>query len=281
LRGKWLVRAVCAAGLAAAAPLWTSVSSAQGPSGPTVDFPAKMAALGDSISLAFDAVGGSVAAHPALSWSTGSAAAVDSQYLRLLRASHDTHLVAYLLAKGGAQIAELPFQAEEAVRLGVGYVTILIGANDLCAPSVREITPPGLFRADLSRSFAILERGLPLGSHIFVASIPNLIQLWEVEHTNPEAQLVWNYAGLCGDVLGTDATDVERQEVLARERVFNSILLSVCARYSNCRSDGLAVFNYRFSAAQVSSLDYFHPSVAGQAALAAITWAHGFWAGLP
>jgi hypothetical protein len=32
-----------------------------------------------------------------------------------------------------------------------------------------------------------------------------------------------------------------------------------------------------FSASQVSKLDYFHPSLAGQAALASITWQRSWW----
>jgi len=32
-----------------------------------------------------------------------------------------------------------------------------------------------------------------------------------------------------------------------------------------------------FSASQVSTLDYFHPSLSGQAALARVTWAASWW----
>jgi hypothetical protein len=44
-----------------------------------------------------------------------------------------------------------------------------------------------------------------------------------------------------------------------------------------CRFDDLAVFNYHFTAGQVSRLDYFHPSLSGQATLASITWSRSWW----
>lgn len=44
-----------------------------------------------------------------------------------------------------------------------------------------------------------------------------------------------------------------------------------------CRFDDLAVFNYPFTRGQVSQLDYFHPSLSGQATLASITWSRSWW----
>jgi hypothetical protein len=37
------------------------------------------------------------------------------------------------------------------------------------------------------------------------------------------------------------------------------------------------VFDYRFTSGQVTRLDYFHPSMSGQAALSSITWARSWW----
>ena len=57
------------------------------------------------------------------------------------------------------------------------------------------------------------------------------------------------------------------------------MLSEVCAQHSFCRYDGGAVFAYSFSKQDVSKLDYFHPSLSGQADLAEVTWRSGFWAG--
>ena len=50
-----------------------------------------------------------------------------------------------------------------------------------------------------------------------------------------------------------------------------------CGAYARRRWDNLAVYHYQFSASQVSTLDYFHPSLSGQAALARVTWAASWW----
>jgi hypothetical protein len=55
------------------------------------------------------------------------------------------------------------------------------------------------------------------------------------------------------------------------------VLRDVCARYANCLFDQLALFGHRFSTRDVSKLDYFHPSLRGQAALANVTWSASWW----
>jgi len=49
-------------------------------------------------------------------------------------------------------------------------------------------------------------------------------------------------------------------------------------QYTICRYDDGAVFNYSFNKTEVSRLDYFHPSLAGQATLAKLTWTKTPWA---
>jgi hypothetical protein len=56
------------------------------------------------------------------------------------------------------------------------------------------------------------------------------------------------------------------------------VLTKRCAQVATCRFDGYAVFDYAFTKSQVSKLDYFHPSLSGQAALASATWGRSWWA---
>jgi hypothetical protein len=72
-------------------------------------------------------------------------------------------------------------------------------------------------------------------------------------------------------------TKAERQLVVAQEVEFNQILAQVCAAYGCCRWDSGAVYKYRFTASQVSSLDFFHSSLSGQSTLARVTWATSWW----
>lgn len=44
-----------------------------------------------------------------------------------------------------------------------------------------------------------------------------------------------------------------------------------------CKFDGNAVFGYQFTPNDVSTLDYFHPSVTGQSRLASLTGSQSWW----
>jgi hypothetical protein len=76
----------------------------------------------------------------------------------------------------------------------------------------------------------------------------------------------------------TRAADVQRRiDVQNRVDEFNTRLAKVCALYSTCRFDDRAVANYLFTKADISTRDYFHPSLTGQAVLANVTWPMTQW----
>src|SRR5213076_1416739 len=124
------------------------------------------------------------------------------------------------------------------------------------------------FQAQFATAMNELAAGLPSGAHVFVSSIPDVYQLWQLFHTNLTAELVWSAAGICQSMLSLSNTEADRQAVLAREEALNAVLATVCGQYSFGRFDNDATFDYAFSTSQVSKLDYFHPSLSGQAALA-------------
>jgi lysophospholipase L1-like esterase len=169
-----------------------------------------------------------------------------------------------------------PTQAAQAVNQNARYVTILLGANDLCTSSPSTMTSTTSFRSQFSQAMATLMTQ-DRDPYVFVSSIPNLYQLWQVLHTNSLARTVWAAARICQSMLGATRTEAERQQVVAREQAFNQILAEVCAAYDRCRWDNGAVYHYQFSASQVSTLDFFHPSLSGQAALARVTWGASWW----
>jgi lysophospholipase L1-like esterase len=240
--------------------------------------PDSMAAIGDSITQAVD-VAWFYGNWPGHSWSTGYVPfdGVASHYERI-RAQHPAITgERHNDAVSGARMADAPGQARQAVAQGAEYVTILMGANDLCGWE-GSMTSPEDFRRDVAATMETLAAS-PARPHVFVASIPNLYQLWSILHTDPAARLVWQVAGICPSILGADRTEADRQAVAARERVFNAILDEVCAASPRCRFDGYRIFSYRFTKDMVSKLDYFHPSLAGQATLAAETWRVSWWGG--
>jgi hypothetical protein len=140
------------------------------------------------------------------------------------------------------------------------------------------MTSTGNFTTQVRASLAALHQGLP-EAKIFVSSIPNIYQLWSVLHGNWVARFVWSTVGICQSMLASTNTETARQQVVAREAAFNQILSQACALYSQCRWDAYATYNHAFSSGQISTLDYFHPSLSGQAALAQVTWNASWWSG--
>jgi lysophospholipase L1-like esterase len=244
---------------------------------PAAPLPDSMAVIGDSLSVAFDAccLWG---ARPEHSWASGSAPddGVHSHYERLLAANPRIRGKARNFARVGARIADAPKQARQAAAIRAGYVTILIGGNDACTGSTATMTRPEVFRAQFEQTMATLE-GLPDGARVFVATIPDATHLRRVLGTHPLARVVWTVTSFCPAALGLGSTAADRAAVAKRIQEYNTILTEVCDRYRSCRHDGGATFAYRFEAGHVSTLDYFHPSRAGQAALARLTWQHSWW----
>jgi lysophospholipase L1-like esterase len=242
--------------------------------------PNSIAAIGDSITRAYD-VCCYYGDHPGQSWSTGATNydGISSHYERLRSLNPAIAGHAYNDAVSGAKMAAAPTQAARAVSQGAQYVTILLGANDLCTSSPATMTSTDTFRSQFQQAMATLMQQSPK-PYVFVASIPNLYQLWQVLHTNATARWVWANFRICQSMLAATRTEAERQQVVEREQAFNQILAEGCGAWARCRWDGGAVSAYAFSASQVSRLDYFHPSLSGQASLARVTWAASWWPGL-
>jgi lysophospholipase L1-like esterase len=240
----------------------------------------KIAALGDSITQA-SMTCSSLVNCPANSWSTGTTSTVQSHLLRL-RAAGST-VTAFNNSVAGAVASALPAQATKAVQQGATYVTIEIGANDACASSVSNMTSVASFSTSVQTSLATLSAS-SAKPEIFVASIPNIKRLWELNKSSLSARLAWALLGNCKSMLAnptsTKAADVQRRDaVQQRVNEFNAALAAACAATAKCRWDGGAVANYQFTKSDISTRDYFHPSTSGQATLASITWAKTQWAG--
>ncbi|MGW3246850.1 SGNH/GDSL hydrolase family protein [Streptomyces sp. NPDC001070] len=240
--------------------------------------PSSLAALGDSITRAFDACG-ILTDCPDLSWATGSRRSVDSVASRVL---DRRGAKSWNLAASGARMADLPAQAQKAVALRPQQVTILMGANDACARSTDRMTPVAEYRRNFSTALRTIDRALPK-TQIFVASVPDLMRLWDVGRQNVLGRQVWKL-GLCPSMLGdaeSMSTAARERRLTVRERVmaYNDALRQECARHVRCRYDGGAVFDYRFTQKELSPWDWFHPSAEGQAKLARLVYAAAFGPG--
>jgi lysophospholipase L1-like esterase len=242
--------------------------------------PSSMAAMGDSITRAFNASGW-YSDWPSRSWTTGTYSGVLSHYRRILAKNSAIYGKNYNDAVSGAKAGDMPGQATTVVGRHVDYVTMLIGANDACTSSESSMTAITTFRSHIDAALGTLKAGLP-NAKVAVISIPDIKQLWSVGHTNFDAVSTWDLFGICQSMLA-NATSTAQADEDRRNRVrqrvidFNTQLAQACADYGpNCDFDDNAVFSYPFSLSQVSTWDYFHPNVSGQNALAGVTYAAGF-----
>ncbi|PZG06420.1 GDSL family lipase [Micromonospora craterilacus] len=242
--------------------------------------PTSMASLGDSITRGFNACGWYVDCT-SRSFSTGDYSTVNSHYLRIRAVSPGINGRNNNAARTGAKSADLYGQAGTAVSQGVGYVTILIGANDACTSSESTMTSVAAFRANIDSALSRLKTGLP-NARVFVISIPDVHRLWSVGKDSSSARSAWSLFGICQSILAnptsTAQADVDRRNRV-RQRVidFNGQLAAACTAYgSNCKYDGNVVFGYPFTLAQLSGWDYFHPNATGQQVLATVSYPAGF-----
>ncbi|MEU8567491.1 SGNH/GDSL hydrolase family protein [Streptomyces pathocidini] len=233
--------------------------------------PRSIAAVGDSITRGFDACGVLIDC-PQVSWVTGTDPKVRSLAQRLLKRPERG---SWNLARSRARMADLPGQVDAAVRKRPELVTVMAGANDACRPSTAQMTPVGAFRESFAQALRKLRRALPK-TQVYVASVPDLKRLWSEGRRNELGKQVWRL-GICASMLSDpDAVDQaatdRRQRVYDRVVAYNAALKEVCAQDRLCRYDGGQVFAYRFTGAQLSPWDWFHPSVDGQRRLAELAF---------
>ncbi len=237
-------------------------------------YPNSIASTGDSITRAFNDCWFPYVDCPSASWTTGTSSY--SHYRRIQSVNFGITGRSYNHAVTGADMADLYGQVQGVIGRRAEYVTILMGANDVCASSESGMTDVGVFRAQFEQAMASLIASLP-SSRVFVSSIPDIYQLFSLYRYDLGANSVWAIAGICQSMLAWPFSNLSgdvarRARVRQRNIDYNTQLAQVCAMYTQCRFDNNAVFNTPFVRSDVTTRDYFHPSVNGQAKLAAVTW---------
>jgi lysophospholipase L1-like esterase len=252
--------------------------------------PRVMAALGDSITRAFNTGGPGCPTGPSLdcpknNWATGTNPLVNS-FRERLDAASPGELMAYNDAESGARAEDLLGQAQVAAGQDPDFVLIEIGANDACAATP---TPTETFREQVRVALETLVAANPK-VYIQLMSIPDINQLHTIFTSPPDPDALARWAafnvcqGLLANPLSTEVADEERRAAFRAQVIaYNEALEEVCAEFKRCRWDDYAVFNSGFTAADVATVvtvgataDYFHPSIAGQARLAEAAWSTTF-----
>ena len=234
-----------------------------------------IAALGDSLSRGFDAC-----SHygdcTSASWVTGTNPTVRSLATRFAAEQDGKRPVVHDDARSGAAVADLDRQVTLAIGQRPDLVTVLIGANDVCRPTLDDMTSAADYAAAVAAAVQRLSAALP-ETTILVASVPDVPNLLQVAADDPTARFLWHAVGGCETVLAnprsTALPDLARREAV-RERLdaYDRALASACRRTERCVWDGGALHAYQPTLGQLSALDLFHPSVAGLRELAATEW---------
>lgn len=220
--------------------------------------PTTMAVLGDSISAA-TGTGQLSAEMKQNSWATGSVAWSIRGQLGIATAN------AYNQASNGRRMGDMASQASS-LPTSTRYVVVELGGNDLCRPSVAEMTPTATYRAQFRAGLAALRARVP-DALIFVASIPDIYNLWFLrgapESVNPyvsdqvdqagRARFFWdNFLNIevpCQSLLtnptSLSAADVDRRnQVRERNLAFNAVLREECGAVLRCRYDDDLFFDF-------------------------------------
>jgi lysophospholipase L1-like esterase len=273
-----------------------SPTATASPTPATPALPVMLAAIGDSYTQAWSVSPAYKQDHPMFSWAVGTEKGDGVYSLRERFVALGADLTVVDAATSGKKMDDAPRQAGvvviEAAKLPPGstvFVTFELGTNDLCDDPM---TSPAEFEARLRTAMAILRQGLPSGSRILMLSIPDFAHFHALTQASPAAlELLAQKAQArnCAPFLGdeTSSTLEQSTQMLA---AYDSILVKVCAEIESadgpsgrlsCRSDPLRLAEKDFVLADLSTADYFHPSLTGQAKMAEAAWQAAYWARLP
>jgi lysophospholipase L1-like esterase len=258
--------------------------------------PTMLAAIGDSYTQAYNTSPSYERDHPEFSWAIGTEKGDGVYSLRERFVALGANPVVVDAATSGKKMDDAPRQAGvvvvEAAKLPPGstvFVTFELGTNDLCDDPM---TDPASFESDLRRAVAILRQGLPAGSHILMLSIPDFVHFRDFTQASPAVVQFLAGSGRnnnCPPFLGIEtASSLGQSTQMLTD--YDSILIKVCDEIEaadgpsgklHCRSDPLRLAEKDFVLSDLGTVDYFHPSLSGQAKMAESAWQAGYWARLP
>lgn len=237
-------------------------------------------ALGDSITKAFNAehyFGDS----PEASWSTGTKTTPGfySHMQRLQKLFPQKKVSGYNYAVTGAMIKDIGSQVKSANAKKADYVTLVIGANDVCKWPAKYQGYLDEFTEHLKKNLDTLVAANPKVK-ITMSALPDVYRLWQLSKDTSHCTNTWNFIGLCKGLLANGLSNTQRLDFKQRWDHANSNMASVAAMYPQNVKFSDAVATYEFDKDQISATDCFHPSTKGQSVLAQKTWEQGWFTGM-
>ena len=270
-------------------------SPAASPSPSRPPLPALLAAIGDSYTQAYSVSPKYRYDHSQFSWVVGTDAndGVTSllEHFRSLGASPTVVDAATSGRKMSDALRQAQVVVAAAAKLKPGttaYVTFELGTNDLCDDPKTSATT---FTNELQTAIDTLATGLPGGSRLLIVPVPDFRHFRTITQADPAARAAYTRAQFsrrCAPFLGTDSplSIAQASAVLAS---YDEALKAACDRLNaatgavtgaanlSCTYDEGLTSDRDFGIRDLSTVDYFHPSLSGQAKMAAAAWKADAW----
>ena len=260
----------------------------------TPALPALLGAIGDSYSQAWSVSPDFLFDHPQFSWVVGTDKSDGvTSLLERFRALGGSPAVVDA-ATSGKKMTDALRQASLVVaaarKLGPGqtaYVTFELGTNDICA-SPDFITDPATFTAQLQSAVGTLRAGLPPGSRILMLPVPDFSHFRDITQADAAARALLalpQNLNRCAPYLGTSSPSamIKANDNLSQ---YNAALKAACDEIDaeegatgalHCTYNAALLADSNFTIDDLSTVDYFHPSLSGQAKMAEDAWRADVW----
>lgn len=228
-----------------------------------------------------------------LSWSSGRN--ISSHFTRLrdyLRSTEGLELEVLNTAATGNRAEDLVGQARQvadAMRTGryhaLKYVTLMVGANDVCSAETGEGTPSGVMRDSIKAALAILA-AVPQQEpvRVLVSGIPNVPTVSAFRDQGILLGLtcggLWVRAGVCAGMLGWRTQDELAEKVRVvrgRNAAIRQAAEQVTAEHPNLKvvyTD--RIFHQSYVTTDMA-VDCFHPNEGSQRRIAEELWKDQVW----
>lgn len=231
------------------------------------DRPYSVAAIGDSISLGTNAK--NLGENLDYSWVTGTSINSHRQKILEIIPNADFHNFAI----NGAGIGKtINMQLPSVLSLNnLDYLTILVGANDLCHWDVNSYETSLLtFQQALNQGLQRIYSKFP-DVTVLLLSSPNLVAL--KQYKNSKCQLIWNVTQICPSLLSSRVTAEQTQKFMEMSDKFSNLLedMSHSSMYGDLRHTDV-LYKSDFGKNDRSNIDCFHPSIQGQQNISELTF---------
>lgn len=207
-------------------------------------------------------------------WSTGSDQKVDSHFLKLKNFIGD-NVKAFNVAKSGATSHDLERQTTELLKHNPDYVTLLVGANDVCGWGDDHNF---YLKAFKKRVQDTVEKLVNHNSEvkILIAPVPDMYHLWQLG-SNSSCQFLWDMAGACKRLLHSRTSQATRLKFKEQLKDLNHSLSEIAGAHTDHVRFDVSLSEYKFKKEDISRADCFHPSIQGQKLISDMTWRAGWF----